>query len=56
MRFSKSERQLHQHSYNPPSNAYQIPSKISTNNNVVTGTLAGPSIFARNTFGYGARF
>lgn len=56
MRFSKSERQLHQQTYNPPSNAYQINSKIAPNNNIVTGSLAGPSVFVRNTFGYGTRF
>ena len=56
MKFSQSERQLHQRTYNPPSNAYQIPSKINHGQNIVTGSLAGPSIFTKNTFGYGTRF
>lgn len=54
MKFSKTERQLHQPNYNPPCNVYETSSKLK--NNIVTGSLAGPAHIDRNTFGYGDRF
>ena len=53
MKFSKSDRSLHSHNFNPPPNVYQPhaqPTKL------LTGSLAGPSLLSRNTFGYQLRF
>lgn len=43
MKFSKSERQLHQKTYNPPCNVYQ-PEHLLNHNKILTGSLAAPSI------------
>lgn len=55
MKFSQSERSLHQSNYNPPCNVYQ-PDHILNNNKILTGSLAPPAIAAKNTFGYAQRF
>ena len=58
MRFSKSERTLHQSNFNPPCNVYQQLTKPE--NKVLTGSLAPPSsamlLLNKNTFGYSSRF
>ena len=58
MKFSKSERTIHQNNYNPPCNVYQHIDK--PNNKILTGSLAPPSsvlsLLNKNTFGYSSRF
>ena len=55
MKFSKSDRHLHQPDYNPPPNVYQ-PQHNFGSNKILTGSLAPPTFFTRNTFGYVPRF
>jgi hypothetical protein len=51
MKFSKSERHIHQANYNPPCNVYQ-PDHLINSNKILTGSLAAPSLLSRNTFGF----
>lgn len=55
MKFSKSERNIHQPNYNPPCNVYQNQQPFN-NNQILTGSLAAPSFVNRNTFGFQNRF
>ncbi len=55
MKFTKSDRALHQPNYNPPCNVYQ-PHHILNSNNILTGSLATPAFSSNNTFGYQTRF
>lgn len=51
MRFTKSERSLHQPNYNPPCNVYQ-PDHLLNSNKILTGSLAAPALVNKNTFGF----
>jgi hypothetical protein len=56
MKFSHSERVLHDVQYNPPCNYYNIDK--SSSKNVLFGSLAGPMLISedKNTFGFDKRF
>jgi hypothetical protein len=51
MKFTKSERHIHQTNYNPPCNVYQ-PDHLLYTNKILTGSLATPTLVHRNTFGF----
>lgn len=55
MKFSQSDRVLHDSNFNPPCNYYNPDKKEEKK--VLTGTLAGPTLFNydKSNFGYTKR-
>ena len=57
MKFSRSERELHPNNQSvPPCNTYNLRINKGFDHEPVTGSLKGPSIIERNTFGFDKRF